>query len=91
MMLGIGRGLSANFDVGLPPASLRAFKRYLVELRGYVRGQQVDQHGTASSLKWLRFLGAPEVAIEVTATGPKGAGVLERLQSTLRIAEDFSP
>ncbi len=91
MMLGIGRGLSANFDVGLPPASLRAFKRYLVELRGYVRGQQVDQHGTASSLKWLRFLGAPEVAIEVTATGPKVIALAAPLADRLAFAVGADP
>jgi 5,10-methylenetetrahydromethanopterin reductase len=71
MLLSIGRGLSANFEIGLPPSPLPAFEQYIRELCGYVRGERVEQHGTASSLKWLRRYGVSGVPVEVTATGPK--------------------
>ena len=83
MLLGIGRGLSANFDIGLPPAPLAQFEHYLLELCAYSRGEQVDQHGTASSLRWLRHFGSPSFPIEVAATGPKviamAACIVDRL------------
>lgn len=71
MVLSVGRGLSANFELGLPPASLAAFEKDLRDVRSYLHGERVEQHGTPSSLKWLRSLPAPPVPLEVTATGPK--------------------
>lgn len=71
MVLGIGRGQSANFEIGLPPAPLAQFERYLLELRAYARGEVIDQHGTPSSLRWLRHFGAPTFPIEVACTGPR--------------------
>ena len=83
MVLGIGRGQSANFEIGLPPAPLEQFRRYLLELCAYARGEQIDQHGTPSSLRWLRHFGSPSFPIEVACTGPKiiamAAGVADRL------------
>ncbi|MFN0092262.1 MAG: LLM class flavin-dependent oxidoreductase [Acidimicrobiales bacterium] len=71
MTLGLGRGLSANWEIGRPPTPLREFERYLTAVCGYLRGRKVDENGVDASLKWLRAFGAPQVPVEVTATGQK--------------------
>lgn len=71
MVLGLGRGLSANWEIGRPPTPLPAFTRYLSAVCAYLRGQKVDENGVAASLKWMRAFGAPSVGVEVAATGAK--------------------
>lgn len=90
MVLSVGRGLSANFEIGLPPASLAAFERYLAGLRGYLHGERVDEHGTPSSLKWLRRSGTP-VPLEITATGPKAIAIAARHADHVAFAVGADP
>ena len=41
-VLGIGRGDSALAHLGLSPAPVRVFERFLARLQGYLRGEEVD-------------------------------------------------
>jgi 5,10-methylenetetrahydromethanopterin reductase len=41
-VLGIGRGDSALAHLGLAPAPVAVFERYLARLQGYLRGEEVD-------------------------------------------------
>ena len=83
MLLSIGRGLSANFELGLPPSPLAEFTSYLGRLAAYARGERVTENGNATSIRWTRAFGSPTFQLEVAATGPKvistGAVVADRI------------
>ncbi len=81
-VLGIGRGDSALAHLGLSPAPVPTFRRFLEHVQGYLRGDDValdssdiDRLGLAgqpatSRLQWLRPT-VPKVPVDVAATGPK--------------------
>jgi 5,10-methylenetetrahydromethanopterin reductase len=84
-VLGIGRGDSALAHLGLSPAPVPVFARYLRRLQGYLRGDDVpfDDEGDvasvdalglaerpdASRIQWVTNL--PKVPLDVAATGPR--------------------
>jgi 5,10-methylenetetrahydromethanopterin reductase len=84
-VLGIGRGDSALAHLGLAPAPVPVFGRYLRRVQGYLRGEEVafeeatgiasvDALGLgdqprASRLHWISTL--PKVPVDVAATGPR--------------------
>ena len=69
-VLGIGRGDSALFQIGLEPAPLVTFGPFLRDLRAYLRGEAVKQRGFESRLRWLDK-SLPPVPVDVAATGPR--------------------
>ena len=71
MVLGIGRGDSAVQRVGKGLYPLAAFRSYLGELQGYLRGETVLRDGFESRLEWLRRVDQPKPPLQVAATGPK--------------------
>jgi 5,10-methylenetetrahydromethanopterin reductase len=70
-VLGIGRGDSALFHLGLEPAPVADFERYLAQVQGYLRGEAVDLDGFASRIRWLGESRRPKVPVDVAATGPR--------------------
>jgi 5,10-methylenetetrahydromethanopterin reductase len=83
-VLGIGRGDSALAHLGYAPASVPAFERYLRQVQGYLRGEEVEfapdgdldrlelaHRPEASRLRWTRSLGIPKPPVDVAATGPR--------------------
>ena len=79
--LGIGRGDSALAHLGLAPHAVGPFERYLEQLQGYLRGDDVpfDEGDVealgladtpqASRIRWLRA--GEKVPVDVAATGPR--------------------
>jgi 5,10-methylenetetrahydromethanopterin reductase len=88
-VLGIGRGDSALAHLGLAPAPVEVFARYLRRLQGYLRGEDVpfdeeadvasvDALGlgdqpTASRIQWIANV--PKVPLDVAASGPRVIGL----------------
>ena len=70
-VLGVGRGDSALFQIGLEPAPLPQFQRFLSQVATYLRGGAVDIDGFESRLRWLADLKLPPVPVDVAATGPR--------------------
>lgn len=83
-VLGIGRGDSALAHIGRAPASPDALGRYLAQLQGYLRGEDVpfDDDGdlarlrladrpTGSRIQWLRPDRHAKIPVDVAATGPR--------------------
>ena len=84
-VLGIGRGDSALAHLGLSPAPVKVFDRYLERLQGYLRGDDVPfeaaddvasvdaldlgDQPSASRIHWIGSV--PKVPVDVAATGPK--------------------
>ncbi len=78
VVIGIGRGDSSMAKIGRRPASPADFEQYLVQLRAYLDGREVDRAGNASRIEWLDQCDVPYVPIEVAATGPKVTDIAAR-------------
>jgi 5,10-methylenetetrahydromethanopterin reductase len=89
--LGIGRGDSALFQIGLEPAPLARFERFLNDLASYLRGGAVEIDGFQSRLRWLAEIGQPPVPIDVAATGPKVIELAARVADRITFAVGASP
>lgn len=85
-VLGIGRGDSALFHLGLEPAPVAVLERYLEMLGGYLRGHDVDLDGHPSRLRWLERATQPRVPIDVAATGPRVIAAAARLADRVTFA-----
>ena len=105
-MLGIGRGDSALAHLGYAPASVPVFARYLQQLQGYLRGEEVPfaEEGdlarlglagqpAGSRLAWLRHAaaGLPKVPVDVAATGPKVIAMAATIADRITFAVGADP
>ncbi|HUF83443.1 MAG TPA: LLM class flavin-dependent oxidoreductase [Acidimicrobiia bacterium] len=90
-VLGIGRGDSALFQVGQEPAPVAVFERYLRQLAGYLRGEEVDLDGKPSRLHWLGRAAQPKVPLDVAATGPKVIAAAARHADRITFAVGADP
>lgn len=82
-VLGIGRGDTALFHLGLQPMKVADFTARLTDLQHYLAGETVDCDGHPSRIRWLRRATAPKVPLDVAASGPRvialAAGLAERI------------
>ncbi len=90
-VLGVGRGDSALFQIGLEPAPLAQFEEFLVKLASYLRGGAVDVDGFESRLRWLPDLSLPPVPVDVAATGPRVIEVAARVADRITFALGANP
>jgi len=90
-VLGLGRGDSALFQIGLEPAPLATFERFLSQLATYLRGGDVELDGFASRVRWLADLKLPKVPIDVAATGPRVIELAARLADRITFAVGANP
>ncbi|MBN9493998.1 LLM class flavin-dependent oxidoreductase [bacterium] len=102
-VLGIGRGDSALAHLGLAPAPLPVFERYLHDLHAYLAREEVPfrdgatidrlrlaNQPTSSRIQWLRP-GYPPVPIDVAATGPKVIAIAAREADQISFAVGADP
>ncbi len=89
-VLGIGRGDSALFHIGLEPVPVARFERYLAQLARYLRGDEVDLDGHPSRLEWLTRTTQPKVPLDVAATGARviAAAARHADRSTFAVGAD---
>jgi 5,10-methylenetetrahydromethanopterin reductase len=98
-VLGIGRGDSALAHLGFAPVPIPVFRRYLEDLQGYLRGDEVpfDAAGNvdtlglanvphASRIAWLRPGRFPKVLVDVAATGPKVITMAAKVADAVTLA-----
>jgi 5,10-methylenetetrahydromethanopterin reductase len=82
-VLGLGRGDSAAALIGERAFRSEAFERYILQVQGYLRGEEVLlDNGCRSRSDWIgRDRNLPKVPVDVAATGPRviaaGARVAE--------------
>lgn len=100
--LGIGRGDSALAHLGLAPHAVSKFERYLEQLQGYLRGEEVafgesDVHllgladtPEASRIEWLDPAYA-KVPVDVAATGPRVIAAAARHADQVSLAVGADP
>ncbi|SRR5579875_471177 len=72
-VLGLGRGDSAASLIGEQPYNGKAFERYIRQVQGYLRGEEVVlDNGCRSRSDWIgRDRTLPKVPVDVAATGPR--------------------
>lgn len=76
----IGRGDSSAAHIGRKNAKTAELRRYVEQVRGYLKGETVDRDGTASRMRWLAPGELPVVPLDLACTGPQ----------TIRMAADVA-
>jgi 5,10-methylenetetrahydromethanopterin reductase len=75
LILGIGVGESAVYNIGRRPATIAQLERAIARLRDLLNGREIEFEGRTMSLSWR----APDVPIYVAASGPKALRLAGRL------------
>ncbi len=92
-VLGLGRGDSALTQIGRRPVHPPELERALVEIQGFLRGEEVAlEDGSQSRIGWIAESERPKVPVAVAATGPHvieiGARHAERVDFTVGAEPD---
>jgi 5,10-methylenetetrahydromethanopterin reductase len=90
-VLGIGRGDTALFHLGLPPMPVAPFFERVTTLQTYLAGDAVDADGRESRIKWLRGATAPKVPLDIAASGPRVIAFAARTAERITFALGVDP
>jgi 5,10-methylenetetrahydromethanopterin reductase len=87
-VLGIGRGDSAVAKIGERAPSNKGFARYISQVQGFLRGEEVTlDNGYRSRNEWIaRNPALPKVPVDVAATGPRVIEVGAKLAESVSFA-----
>ncbi len=89
-VLGIGRGDTALFHLGLKPMKVDRFAELVTDVQAYLANDTIDCDGHPSRLRWLDRAKQAKVPLDVVASGPRvlsfAAGIAERV--TLAVGAD---
>src|SRR5262245_36761645 len=89
-VLGIGRGDTALFHLGLEPMPVDRFGALTADVQTYLAGGTVDCDGFPSRLRWLERARQPKVPLDIACSGPRmielGGRLAERI--TLGVGAD---
>jgi 5,10-methylenetetrahydromethanopterin reductase len=77
---GIGRGDSSAAHIGRRNATTAELREYVLQLRGYLAGDEVQRGDTRSRMRWLAPGELPVVPLDIACTGP----------ATIRMAVDVA-
>src|SRR5262245_1225350 len=90
--LGIGRGDSAVAKIGERAPSSEGFARYISQVQGFLRGEEVTlDNGHRSRNEWIGRATLPKVPVDVAATGPRVIEVGARLADSVSFAVGADP
>jgi 5,10-methylenetetrahydromethanopterin reductase len=84
--LGIGRGDTALFHLGLPPMPVARFTGLVTDLQTYLAGGTIDIEGHPSRIHWLDRATQPKVPLDIAASGPKMLALAGRLSERVTLA-----
>jgi 5,10-methylenetetrahydromethanopterin reductase len=90
-VLGLGRGDTALFHLGLEPMRVAPFGELLETLQTYLSGGVVDIDGRPSEIKWLRGATQPKVPVDLASSGPKVIALAGRLCERITFAVGADP
>lgn len=90
-VLGLGRGDTALFHLGLQPMKVADFAERLETLQTYLSGGVVDIDGRPSEIKWLWGAAQPKVPVDLAASGPKVIALAGRLCERITFAVGADP
>ena len=91
-ILGIGRGDSAVAKIGERAPSSKDFARYISQVQGFLRGEEVTlDNGYRSRNEWIARGTLPKVPVDVAATGPRVIEVGARHAESVTFAVGADP
>lgn len=90
-VLGIGRGDTALFHLGLKPMKVGRFAELVTDLQTYLGGGVIDIDGHPSEIQWLRRAQQPKVPLDVAASGPKVIAFASRIAERVTFAVGADP
>src|SRR3954451_15204172 len=70
-VLGIGRGDTALFHLGVEPMPVARFETLVSDLQHYLAGETIDVDGRPSRLQFLARCREPKVPLDVAASDPR--------------------
>jgi 5,10-methylenetetrahydromethanopterin reductase len=89
--LGIGRGDTALFHLGLPPMPVARFAVLVTDLQTYLAGGTIDIDGHPSRIQWLDRATQPKVALDIAASGPRMLELAGRISERATLAVGADP
>jgi 5,10-methylenetetrahydromethanopterin reductase len=89
--LGIGRGDTALFHLGLKPMPVARFAARVTDLQTYLGGGTVDCDGQPSRLRWLDRAQQAKVPLDVAASGPRVIDLAARTAERITFAVGADP
>ena len=90
-VLGIGRGDTALFHLGLPPMPVARFEVLVQQLQGYLARETLDCNGRPSRLQFLDRCHAPKVPVDVAVSGPRMIDLAVRVAERITLAVGADP
>ena len=92
-VLGLGRGDSAADLIGERAYTSAMFERYILQVQGYLRGEEVVlDNGTRSRSDWIgRDLALPKVPVDIAATGPRVIAMAARVAEGVSFSVGAEP
>src|SRR5271154_1616427 len=91
-VLGIGRGDSAVAKIGARAPASKDFARYISQVQGFLRGEEVTlDNGYKSRNEWIARGNMPKVPVDVAATGPRVIEVGATLADSVTFAVGADP
>ncbi len=89
--LGVGRGDTALFHLGLKPMKVAPFTERLEQLQHYLSGRtpsgsDVEVDGEPSKIRWLARTKQAKVPLDVAASGPKVIALAARVADVITFA-----
>ena len=90
-ILGIGRGDSSVLHVGRKPAKMADYGEYCRQVQAYLRGEEVDQQGFPSRLRWLDQIDVDKVPVDMVGSGPKSLVLAAAIADRVTLAVGADP
>jgi len=90
-VLGIGRGDTALFHLGLQPMPVARFAELVTDLQTYLAGGTVECQGRSSRLHWLDRARQPKVPLDIAASGPRVIDFAARTAERVTLAVGADP
>jgi 5,10-methylenetetrahydromethanopterin reductase len=90
-VLGIGRGDTALFHLGLKPMKVDRFVELVTDLQTYLANGTIDCDGHPSRLQWLDRVHQPKVPLDIAASGPRVIEFAARIAERVTLAVGADP
>src|SRR5262245_46831151 len=89
--LGIGRGDTALFHLGLQPMPVARFAALVTDVQTYLSGETIDIDGHPSRIQWRDRARQPKVPLDIAASGPKMLELAARISERVTLAVGADP
>ena len=91
-ILGVGRGDSALGHIGQAfPAPMAVYEPFMRQVQAYLAGEEVDQAGFPSRIRWLDQFDLPKVPMDMACSGPRTIALAATVAERVSMAVGAAP